>query len=206
MAGTWYLDNVEDRAREAPRTFFIPPEQRRHNLQEGDTVKLVFMLNHPSGDQPEAERMWVDVISADGTSYTGSLLNTPHTIRDLKPGDKVAFGPEHVAAVAVNEAEIGYAVQQRALVSRRLAAKDVRPGLLSRDEPVEERDSGWTLMLGDEPQSFYEEAENFGMTDLGFLTDKFPELERVFREGSPGDQWRWDEQAGEYRRTNTDQT
>lgn len=206
MAATWHLDNVEDRAAESPRTFFIPPEQRRHNLQEGDTVKLVFMLNHPSGDEPEAERMWVDVVRADGTSYTGSLLNTPDAIRELKPGDEVTFGPEHVAAVGVNEAEIGYAVQERALVSRRLAAKDVRPGLLWRDEPVQQGDSGWTLMLGDEPASFTEDANNFGTTELGYLTDKFPELEEVFREGGPGDQWRWDEQAGEYRPTRTDQT
>lgn len=206
MAGTWYLDNVEDRARASPRTFFIPPEHRRHNLQEGDTVKLVFMLNHPSADEPGTERMWVEVVRADGTSYTGSLLNTPHAIQDLKPGDNVPFGPKHVAAVGVSEAEIGYAVEERALVSRSLGSMEVRPRVLWRDEPVQQGDSGWTLMLGDEPDSFSEDAKNFGTTQLGFLTDKFPELEKVFREGSPGDQWRWDEQAGEYRPTSTDQT
>lgn len=203
---SWYLENVEERAREHPRTFFIPPPDRRHHLREGDTVKLVFVLTSPSNDDPGAERMWVDVLGQKEERYLGKLLNQPNAIADLQPGAVVTFGPQHVAAIAVSESEVGYRVGDRATVSRRLASKDERPGVIWRNETVRQGDSGWTLMLGDESDSFSDDAKNFGATDLGFLTDKFPELEEVFREGKVGDEWRWDDQAGEYRRTTNDQS
>ena len=196
----WHLENVEAMAAAHPRTFFIPPADARRRLKPGDSVKLIFLLDIRAPDGTEAERMWVEVLSEAGGRYSGELLNEPAVIAGLNLGDRVDFGPEHVASIDVSEAEIGYRVEDLAIVTRRLAQADVRPGYLRRDEPLRDGDSGWQLFLGDEPDESLEDSENFGPAKLGFLTDKFPELESVFRQGESGQVWAWQEDRKTYER------
>jgi hypothetical protein len=184
----------------APETFFIPPAEVRHNLKAGDVVKLLFFIRDPDPQGLEAERMWVDVKSADEGIYVGELLNAPSVIRDLKPGDRIVFEPKHVAAIAVSQAEVGFRVDDRAIISRRLAASAFRPGRLQRDEPTHADDSGWVLLVGDETEPNHFDPQNFAAATLGFLADRFPELEEVFKEGRQGETWEWDETENRYRR------
>jgi hypothetical protein len=57
----------------------------------------------------------------------------------------------------------------------------------------EDSDSGWTIGNGDEPDAG---PAHFEWSSVGWLTDRFSELEPVFRSGR-GD-WRWDSQQGQY--------
>jgi hypothetical protein len=203
MAGetaAWHLENVEAMAAAHPRTFFIPPAEVRRQLKRGDGVKLIFLLDAPAPGGAEAERMWVEIVSEASGRYIGKLLNQPAVIAGLNPGDRVDFGPEHVASIDVSERAIGYRVEDLAIVTRRLALADVRPGFLRRDESLRDSDSGWQLFLGDEPDEYFQDAENFGPAKLGFLTDKFPELEKVFRQGEPGQVWAWQDDTETYER------
>jgi hypothetical protein len=56
-----------------------------------------------------------------------------------------------------------------------------------------ESDSGWTVGNGNEPDAG---PTHFEWSPVGWLTDRFPELELVFRAG--GGSWRWDSQQGQY--------
>ena len=61
----YILEDAEARARLAPDTFRLPPEQDRRRLKIGDFAKLLFML--PEGvksdllGDPRGERMWVKI-------------------------------------------------------------------------------------------------------------------------------------------------
>ncbi len=43
---TWCLDNVRERGKESPYTFYVPSEDVIDSLEVGDIVKLIFMYEH----------------------------------------------------------------------------------------------------------------------------------------------------------------
>jgi Uncharacterized protein conserved in bacteria (DUF2314) len=100
---SWELDDAESLHREAPSTFWIPSEERRTSLGQGDIVKLIFRMTvrHPlSGDeQVEVERMWVVVDRRDDGEYSGTLDNAPYCTNDFKSGAVIAFQPRHVIQI-----------------------------------------------------------------------------------------------------------
>lgn len=78
-----------------PKTFKIPPLQKRKSLVVGDVVKLSFQ---PTGQQND-ERMWVEVTRVDAYgSYDGKLRSEPVLVR-AKIGDPVSFTREHVIQI-----------------------------------------------------------------------------------------------------------
>jgi hypothetical protein len=91
------LADAEERNREYPRTFHIPPKQLRENFKVGDVVKVIF--EHDPTER--GERMWVIIqerTEKDGkVSYRGELNNDPEVLADmLKCGDMVDFEPRHI--------------------------------------------------------------------------------------------------------------
>jgi hypothetical protein len=188
----WWLDDAEKRSREAPDSFFIPPLERRVALEPGRAVKLIFMIDPPV-EGTNAERMWVEVKEQRGGGYVGELLNDPSVIAALRAGDDVSFEPRHVAAMLFSDDELGYRVGDYALVSPYLPIGSPHPEFVLRKPPAEresETDSGWRLVTqadydapaADEPRWF----------DLGWLADRFPELEALFRARDETGHWRWD--------------
>lgn len=103
----WDLRSAEEAHREHPDTFWIPSLEVRRNLRRGHGAKLLFRIaaSHDEGGvELAAERMWVVVSERVGESYLGRLVNEPESrsgIRrsDLRIGDEVAFGPQHIADV-----------------------------------------------------------------------------------------------------------
>ena len=99
------LESAVARHGAAPGTFRIPAEGERANLTRGDLAKLLFLLagGDESGPFVQCERMWVVVEEASdgGGGYVGVLDNDPVTSGVLGAGDRVPFGPEHVAAIWV---------------------------------------------------------------------------------------------------------
>lgn len=100
----WALDSAERRSEVSPDTFHIPPLAERRNLPPGKGVKLLFLLADEEASTGQravhCERMWVTIVERrpDGR-YVGVLGNRPASSDALSAGDRVVFGPEHVAAV-----------------------------------------------------------------------------------------------------------
>jgi hypothetical protein len=148
----------------------------------------------------DGERMWVDVTAATEGRYEGTLLNEPRHMTSIAAGARVVFGPEHVAAYEWSADELGYDPGLTAWARREAAVPGgERPARVSL-RPLELRapdgDSGWILGRGDEQGGEHTDETIFGWSQLGWLTDLYPELEPVFR-ANEGD-WRWDEEAQKY--------
>jgi hypothetical protein len=98
MSRSWTLADADERARQHPGTFLIPPRARRERLRVGEQVKLAFV---GPGGAPGAERLWVKIHTVEPGRYAGTLQAAPFTLPGLERGDRVEFGPEHV--IAINE-------------------------------------------------------------------------------------------------------
>lgn len=192
----WRLQNVEELSQLHPRTFFIPPATERANLKPKDLVKLIFVLDEEAPNGMEAERMWVQVGGRDGDVYSGFLDNQPSLIKTLEPGDQVQFRSEHVAALQYDVAQLGYNPVLKVMVNRRVIQEDVFPGRAYKDVPTGVDDSGWTILVGGEAQDELQSKSTYISSVLGYLTDKFPRLNEVFR--SDGGEWLWDPTQNRY--------
>lgn len=192
------LLDAEAAHREHPRTYSIPRRAVRETLTAGDYVKLLFKVDPPAGTVEE-ERMWVEVVAAADGVYTGRLANKPGYIRNLKPGDRIAFRPEHVAA---REAEPGDPLYTDpdafAVVSRRVWDEDAWPGLLERHEIPDEEFSGWFVMAGDEADDYKADQGNFVPVAQANLFDRFRVLDSGL-EGPVGTIMIWNDDEAEYR-------
>jgi hypothetical protein len=95
----WTLESAVSRSEANPNTFLIPSPSERASIKVGQGVKLVFWIQGEE-EFPICERMWVLVEERlqDG-SYIGRLESTPETEARLGPGQRLIFGPDHVAEV-----------------------------------------------------------------------------------------------------------
>jgi len=184
----------ESRHREAPRSFFIPARVEREGLQPGDHAKLLFEVVDPGPGDPSAERMWVQVLGVDSGRYVGALTNTPRAITTIAVGDRVDFGPEHVIGIPGDWPLLA----KKAYVSRRCHDQDIRPGYLYRDDPLNEEDSGWCVMVGDETDDEINNPDNVLLQALGFLLDRWPELKAVLETDGRTREWLWDTDSATY--------
>ena len=73
-----------------PDTFWIPSPKTLAALKAGDYVKLIFV------NQPHSERMWVGIVTRDGDSFTGVLMDEPCELTSIKEGDTVSFQTRHI--------------------------------------------------------------------------------------------------------------
>jgi len=108
--GVWYaLDDAEERNRENPDTFQIPPRAARDNLDTGQIVKLLFAIT--AGGEEQVERMWVIFERRDGAEYVGRLDNRPMSTGAIQAGMLVRFEPRHVIAIHPKRAGEGRAAE-----------------------------------------------------------------------------------------------
>jgi hypothetical protein len=99
----WELESAEERHQAAPGSFDIPSRQERTRLGVGARAKLLFLFMNEEDGKPiiDCERMWVTIASVEGGRYTGTLESRPVTCAVIGPGQRVSFGPEHVASISV---------------------------------------------------------------------------------------------------------
>ena len=96
--GVWYsLEDGEERHRQDPDTFEIPPREARDNLRTGQLVKLMFAIT--AGGNELVERMRVIVERRDGAEYFGALDNQPASTDKMRPGMSIRFHAKHVIAI-----------------------------------------------------------------------------------------------------------
>lgn len=194
-----YLENVELAHRESPITYSIPRREQRENLQIGDLVKLVFLIDPSITEGPNAERMWVEVkVVKESGGYVGALDNDPHFISNLKYGDMIEFSPENVAALYVADKEKQIPYEKKIMVSPEILEKEILPRFLIRKEPIDDQYSGWWLS-GHKPDlvSGWEYEDKFVSLLVGDMVSKFMILDSVLDEPI-GTQWIWNEDTLEY--------
>jgi hypothetical protein len=109
----WTLRSGEESHHAAPDRFWIPPDEKRRNLQRGMAAKLVFDIEAEDNQGNvvlRGERMWVIVAERVGDLYIGILDSKPATFEPsdnayLCFGAEVPFGPEHVIDIGEPPAE-----------------------------------------------------------------------------------------------------
>lgn len=180
------LANAEDR--------HAQPPPARGSLRAGDRAQLLFELVPPDAGNPEAERLWVEVTGKRQGRYVGALTSTPRAITSISRGDLVEFGPEHVISIE----EDWPLREKRIFVSRRSHERAVRPGFVYREDPDDERDSGWRALVGDESHDEVDDPDNALLQDVGFVLDRWPELRPVFETDPANGEWAWDEESERY--------
>ncbi|MFL5540894.1 MAG: hypothetical protein ACJ8J0_18020, partial [Longimicrobiaceae bacterium] len=176
---------------EAPRTFSIPRSDQRTSLRPGDVVKLVFEADQPSERGFTAERMWVEVREVRPDGYVGVLNNRPSFLADLQPGARVAFGPQHVAALEVSPSGLDLPFGFFARVSPELARGEGWPMAAVRHPSGDPSSSGWEIGAGDDPG-----GERVPMM-VDDLLQQYRVLDSILDEPA-GTSWRWDDGAMEY--------
>jgi hypothetical protein len=92
------LTNCEEQNARYPDTFEVPPLLQRETVRFGDCVKLIFEIAEPDPAGPGAERMWVEVTTAEDGRYTGILVNAPAYV-PLGYGDTIEFSSAHIASI-----------------------------------------------------------------------------------------------------------
>jgi hypothetical protein len=190
----WWLGDGEALHAAHPRSFFIPPRERREALRPGELIKLeVHYGPHADVDgEGHAERVWVEVV--DGA--TGILRNAPFRIQGLELGDRVAFAPEHVITIDYTDDELGYRQDQEAVIDENVLREDRAPDVVAR-APGPEGEAIWWMLLREGSSQPVPERVNT-------LTDHFPGLVEPLQadEGvweRDGDAWRRvDETTGEW--------
>lgn len=186
---SWVLDNAEQRAAEAPRSFFIPPAELRHSLKLGDEVKLMFRLERDDGEAA-VERMWVEVVQTQ--PYVGLLRNVPQLSGVIGFGDSVSFGAQHVCACAYTSDELGYDAAKRCILLKRVAEAQAPPPPLLLNE-----EGDWEAHAEDESEEELADSTNVLLWTAGYLTDRFAQTDEVLREGTSlgegqgGTWWEW---------------
>jgi Uncharacterized protein conserved in bacteria (DUF2314) len=203
----WELDDGEELHRQHPRRFFIPSRQARGSLQVDDVARLRFVLTARGPDQPQAERMWVQVTSVNDGGYTGILDCNPTAIRDLEAGDTVFFEPRHVIAILDEAYERD--AEFVAFVNQRLVEDDrLEPGLVIHD-PADlampprgdgSRPSGWQLLVGDETDEELSDPAGVLTPNLMWLMDRYPPFGTLVRSGASDGTWRLSDDGAIYER------
>ncbi|MDM8152139.1 DUF2314 domain-containing protein [Priestia megaterium] len=91
----WQLDNVYQRNKESPYTFYKPSKAVTDKLKAGDLVKLVFFSDSDTAGY-KGERMWVEITDRNKENFVGKLDNEPYHLKGLKLGQILHFSTEHI--------------------------------------------------------------------------------------------------------------
>lgn len=170
--GTFEVDDPRPGAKDAPYTFYLPDEHRLSLLEPGDLVQLV-IRPVPANRKYGAERLWVEVLTANGDRMSGALRTQPLDMPQLKPDDIISFCRWHVVDFEfASEDRDAYLPAppsrqrwDRCLVDKEVLDGKARVGFIYREEPDMTRDgdkypdSGWRIRA-DVTQINGEELEN----------------------------------------------
>lgn len=171
---TWHLANADDLSAESKYTFYKPSREIIEQVAPGEVVKLIFRFESEDPEAPAAERMWVlvDEVQNDG-HFRGRLNNEPKYIQDLKLDDPVEFDACHIINTEHEDDDnIVERYIKRCFVTKRVLYEGYRVGYLYREDPDEERDSGWRVTSNTETDEYMDDAENIAYVSLGAVLSK----------------------------------
>lgn len=197
---SWRLEDAAERAAEHKYTFYKPTSEEIARIRPGEHVKLIFLFDSDDAAAPRAERMWVVVDSTDRTgSFTGRLDSKPRWIADLKPGDRIEFRDVHIVNTEHDDPHnIVNRYLPRCYVTQHILRDGSRVGYLYREEPDNDRDSGWRLFAGDESPDYLDYAENIAFVSLGAVLNH-DDAFLALLESPVGSAFALDPRTGEFR-------
>ena len=169
QAHSWKLEDAQILANDFPYTFYKPSSEVVSRLKEGDEVKLIFKFESNDPEEPQAERMWVEIKEIKNGKFIGALDNAPAYIKDLNLGDTVEFEERHIVDTDLDDPipSITEKYIKRCFVTNRILYKGEKIGYFYREEPDQEDDSGWRFMIGDETDEYMDDSENISYVSLG---------------------------------------
>jgi len=171
---SWHLVNADEIALLNKYTFYKPSREIIKLVMPGEDVKLIFKFESDDPEAPGAERMWVLVDEiCDGNRFKGRLNNQPRYILDLKPDDPVEFEACHI--INTEHDDHNNLVERyikRCFVTKRVLNEGYKVGYLYREEPDEERDSGWRITSNTEPDEYMDDGANIAYVSLGAVLSK----------------------------------
>ena len=145
-------------AASAPYTYFLPDPELVKAVGVGDLVKGVFRSAPPS-ETYDAERMWVQVTSAENDCLEGILDSDPADMPNLPKGSVVRLPRTHVIDFIFSDVDNAPPPSrqprreywERCLVDRSVINGEVKVGYIYREEPDMAKDgdrypdSGWRI-------------------------------------------------------------
>ena len=177
----WSLSDADALHAEHPRSFFIPPAERRRALRIGELVKLGFVYGPHADREGEGhlERIWVEVLEQDASGEArGRLRNRPVRLTELEIGDEVAFRPHEILSIDYTDEEVGYSQDEWPIVDRAVIDDDRAPDVVVRFEsPRPDEPETWWMLV-------YERGAGPTEESSGLLTDRFPGLAEPLRAGA----------------------
>jgi hypothetical protein len=168
------LINADPIAAENKYTFYKPSPEIISRVTAGETVKLIFGFESDDPNAPRAERMWVVVDEVKGSGrFKGRLDNEPKYIQDLKHGDPVEFEACHI--INTEHDDNNNVVERyikRCFVTKRVLNEGLKVGYLYREEPDEEKDSGWRITSNTESEEYMDDSQNVAYVSLGAVLSR----------------------------------
>ena len=171
---SWCLTNADEIALEHRYTFYKSPSEAIAQVAVGEVVKLIFEFESDDPNAPHAERMWVivDEICGQGR-FKGHLDNEPKHIQDLMCGDLVEFEACHIINTQHDSNDnLVERYIKRCFVTKRVLSEGYKVGYLYREEPDEEKDSGWRIPSNTESDEYMDNSENIAYVSLGAVLSK----------------------------------
>ena len=171
---SWHLEDADPIAAENPYTFYKPSREIISRVSPGEVVKLIFCFSSDDPEAPRAERMWVlvDEVLPDG-SFRGRLNNEPRHIQDLKLDDPVSFEACHVINTEHDDDDnLVERYIKRCFVTKRILDDGQLVGYLYREDPDEEKDSGWRITANDESEEYMSDSKNLAYVSLGAVLSR----------------------------------
>jgi len=158
MGGVYEVLDPRPVAASAPYSYFLPDPELVKAVGVGDLVKGVFRSLPPS-ENYDAERMWVEVTSAQNDWLEGILDSDPWDMPNFPAGSVVRLPRTHVIDVDFADADKAPPSSrqprreywERCLVDRSVINGEVKVGYIYREEPDMARegdrypDSGWRI-------------------------------------------------------------
>lgn len=173
---SWFLVDADELVSQYKYTFYKTPRNLIGKVSVGEVVKLIFRFESDDPEAPGAERMWVlvDEIGQGGT-FKGRLDNDPKYIQELKAGDPISFSACHIINTEHDDDDNDNLVERyikRCFVTNRVLNDGMRAGYLYREEPDEEKDSGWRITANDESDEYMDDSKNCAYVSLGAVLSK----------------------------------
>jgi len=171
---TWYLENADEIAAANKYTFYKTPRDLIAKVRPGEVVKLIFRFESTDPEAPGGERMWVlvDSVEADGT-FKGRLNNEPKWINDLKQDDPLTFDASHIINTEHDDDDnLVERYAKRCFVTNRILREGAKVGYMYREEPDEDRDSGWRFTANDESDEYMQNTDNIAYVSVGLVLSR----------------------------------
>lgn len=185
MRRSYYLENIPAKHKENPRHFLKPTDQEIADLKVGDLVRLFFVFKFKTNENCTAERMWVQISEIYNDRKIGILTNIPRFIKDIKVGDSIEFKNENIATLFTEQT---FDEEKRAIITKK-AYMEREINWLIRVDPINDNDSGWQLLYGDEDENYIQNLDNCTLIRLGDVIQFEPKLEQVFESGNNVYEW-----------------